>query len=341
MSLKKMHEELKQKEPQETCLMEELTQELTRTKQENQDLMNKLKAAYTKIEALNSSDLTLQQAQQLEQSAIAQKENAKKLMREQEQMQKDNAQKERQLKELQEQLLQREAKLKKNIEDANIKAKSEATAALSARKSELDKREAAIQAREEKLEKDMEQCRIDALVDANKAIADKEKNIAEREKAVSEREDVLCQDITKKIDEKVKDTRKLLNAALYTITCVLVLIGVKSGFWLSAGETLMSYCHVIAVIYRFWCQPELTVLGFILMIVSEIAALIITFVTLFFAMMGYYPVEQENETDKSIYRFVAVSIGAIIIIWGGHNSAIWFLIGGVVLFFVRYIFDHI
>lgn len=59
--------------------------------------------------------------------------------------------------------------------EAKQKAKSEAAAALSERKSELDKREAAIQAREKKLEKDMEQCRIDALVDANKAIADKEK----------------------------------------------------------------------------------------------------------------------------------------------------------------------
>ena len=341
MNLNKIVEEKEQSKQQDSSLMEELTQELARTKQENQDLKSKLKEAYVRIENLNSSDLQLQKAQQLEQSAIAQKENAKKLMREQEQMQKDNAQKEKQLKDLQEQLLQREAKLKKNIEDANIKAKSEATAALSARKSELDKREAAIQVREEKLEKDMEQCRIDALVDASKAIADKEKNIAEREKAVSEREDILSQDITKNIDEKVKDTRKLFNAALFIITSFIAMIGIKSGFLLSAGETLMSYCHVLAAIYRFWCQPELTVLGFVFMILSEIITLIITVIMLFLAAMGYYPLEKDDGTEKSMYRFIAVSIGAIIIIWGGHNSAILFLIGGVVLCFVSYIFDHI
>lgn len=225
--------------------------------------------------------------------------------------------------------------------EAKQKAKEEAAATLSAKQLALDKREAAIQAREEKLEKDMEQCRIDALVDANKAVANKEKNIAEREKAVSEREDILSKDINKDIDEKVKETRKLLNAAISILTCFIAVIAIKSGFLLSVGETLMSYCHVLAVIYRFWSQPELTVLGFILMIVSEITTLIITFVTLIFVMMGYYPIEQDDGTDKSIYRLLAVSIGAIIIIWGGHNSAVCFLIGGVVLFFVRYIFDHI
>lgn len=225
--------------------------------------------------------------------------------------------------------------------DAKQKAKSEAAAALSAKQLALDKREAAIQAREENLEKDMEQCRIDALVDANKAIADKEKSIAEREKAVFERENILSQDITKDIDEKVKDTRKLFNAALFIITSFIAMIGIKSGFLLSAGETLMSYCHVLAAIYRFWSQPELTVLGFIFMILSEIITLIITVIVLFIAVMGYYPLQKDDGTEKSMYRFVTVSIGAVIIILGGHNSAIWFLIGGVVLCFVSYIFDHI
>lgn len=224
--------------------------------------------------------------------------------------------------------------------DAQQKAKREAAAAMLARKSELDEREASVSEREEKLEKDMEQCRTDALADARKAVADKETRIADREKAVSEREDSLSRDITKDIDEKVKDTRLLLNAALYTSTCFLVLIGVKSGFWLSAGDTLMSYCHVLAVLYRFFCQPEITVFGFAFMILSEIITLIITVIVLFLGVMGYYPLEGDDKSEKSMYRFLAISIGAIIIIWGGHNSAIWFLVTGVVLFFVRYIVDH-
>ena len=78
MGLKSMQQDLQQSRQQESSLITDLTTALEQTKAENSNLTNKLAEAYKRIEKLANSDLQLQKAQLLEQSANAQKENAEK-----------------------------------------------------------------------------------------------------------------------------------------------------------------------------------------------------------------------------------------------------------------------
>ena len=151
MGLRSMQQNLQQQKGQESSLIEQLTtaleqskadnnqlqQQLQEQQQENNNLTDKLVEAYKRIEALANSDLQLQKAQLLEQSANAQKENTEKLMKEQEQLQKDNEQKsadlqnrEQLLKKQQKQLEEQQKNLAATIGACRQQAEADAAAAL-------------------------------------------------------------------------------------------------------------------------------------------------------------------------------------------------------------------
>lgn len=206
MNLTKTYNEQKQKD------------ELELKEQELQSLRAELKAAYMKIEALSSSDLTLQQAQQLEQSAIAKNANAEKLMSEQESLQKKNAEKEKQLQQLQEELNSKEKQLDQTIAALRTKAQKDAETALAAQDYELGQREDAVNRRENRLEQTLKEYREQAQREAENSIKNQQSNL-DKEWARLE-------------DEKNSYTAKLRAQSLdelskykLVIFCSLIIVG--------------------------------------------------------------------------------------------------------------------
>ena len=151
--------------------------ELELKEQELQSLRAELKIAYSKIEALSNSDLTLQQAQQLEQSANAAKESAEKLMSEQESLQKKNAEKEKQLLQLQEELNSKEKQLEQTVIAVKEKAQKDAENALAAQAYELGQREEAVSRRENRAEQTLKEYKEQAKIEAESSIAAQQTNL--------------------------------------------------------------------------------------------------------------------------------------------------------------------
>lgn len=172
MNLTKTYNEQKQKNE-----LELKEQELQKLRAELQSLQEELKAAYTKIETLNNSDLLLQQAQHHEQSAIAKKENAEKLMKEQERLQSANAEKEKQLLQLQEELRKKEERLNQEVTAAKYKAQKDAETALAAQAYELGLREEAVSRRENRIEKTLKEYKEQAQREAESSIKNQQSNL--------------------------------------------------------------------------------------------------------------------------------------------------------------------
>ena len=176
------------KEQQQKNELELKEQELQKLRAEMQSIQAELKAAYTKIETLNNSDLLLQQAQQHEQSAIAKKENAENLLKEQEQLKNSNAEKEKQLLQLQEELRKKEERLNQEVTAAKYKAQKDAETALAAQAYELGQREDAVNRRENRLKQTLKEYKEKAQKDAENSIKyqqinlDKEWDRLEKEK---------------------------------------------------------------------------------------------------------------------------------------------------------------
>lgn len=165
MNLTKTYNEQKQKD------------ELELKEQELQSLRAELKAAYMKIEALSSSDLTLKEALQKEQSAIAKNENAEKLLKEQEQLKNSNAEKEKQLLQLQEKLNSKEKQLEQEVAALRIKAKKDAETALAAQAFQLGQREDAVNRQENRLEQTLKEYKEQAQREAENSIKNQQSNL--------------------------------------------------------------------------------------------------------------------------------------------------------------------
>ena len=172
MNLTKTYNEQKQKNE-----LELKEQELQKLREEMQSLQEELKAAYTKIETLNNSDLMLQQARQLEQSATEKNANAEKLMKEQEQLQSANAEKEKHLLQLQEELNSKEKQLDQVETALRTKAQKDAETALAAQAYELGLREEAVSRRENRIEKTLKEYKEQAQREAESSIKNQQSNL--------------------------------------------------------------------------------------------------------------------------------------------------------------------
>lgn len=151
MGLRQMQQDLQQSRQQESSLITELTTTLEASKAENSSLQQALQEkqqelsslkqelaqAYKKIEALNNSDLELTKAEQLRQSASADLESSKQLLKKQESLKQQNEQKsadlqnrEQLLKKQQKQLEEQEKNLAATIGACRQQAEADAAAAL-------------------------------------------------------------------------------------------------------------------------------------------------------------------------------------------------------------------
>ena len=173
MNLLEMHNNNKTKIEQE----QSLTKALELKEEKIQELQQELKAAYTKIESLANSDILLQQAQQLEQSAKEQSASAEKLMSEQESLQKKNAEKETKLQLLQEELNRKEKQLEQTVAALRTKAQKDAENALAAQAYELGQREEAVSNRENRIEKTLKEYKEQAKRDAENSIKYQQTNL--------------------------------------------------------------------------------------------------------------------------------------------------------------------
>lgn len=185
MGLRSMQQALQQSRQQESNLTEQLTtaleaskadnsslqqalqekqQELSNLQTENSNLTNKLADAYKRIEKLANSDLELEKAQQLRQSANEDLESSKQLMREQESLKQQNEQKskdlqsrEQQLKKQQIQLEEQQKNLAATIGACKKQAETDAAAALADGWKELDNSKKAAEKEQEEARQHIEE----------------------------------------------------------------------------------------------------------------------------------------------------------------------------------------
>lgn len=183
----------------------------------------------------------------------------------------------------------------------------------------------------------MEDCRVEALKIAEDNLNSRILAVTAREDAVSKRENIVKQDISKRVDETIKDTLKYLNVVIFIFIWLIIFIGLKSGFWKSVTDMIENYSEIVKAIYVYWSEPELTFGGCILMIMSESIMFLFAVFIIIFALVGYYPVEHDSGRFKSFYRAVAVGIGAFIVVFGGEQAAMWFIGVGVGLCIIRWI----
>ena len=172
MNLTKTYNEQKQKNE-----LELKEQELQKLREEMQSIREELKTAYSTIETLNNSDLMLQQARQLEQSATEKNANAEKLMKEQEQLQSANAEKEKQLLQLKEELRKKEERLNQEVTAAKYKAQKDAETALAAQAYELGQREKAVSNRENRVKQTLKEYKEQAQREAERSIKNQQSNL--------------------------------------------------------------------------------------------------------------------------------------------------------------------
>lgn len=172
---------------------------------------------------------------------------------------------------------QTNAKYTKNIQDAKDKAEKEAHQAVASRQARLDEHEKAVEERENKIEKELEDCRVEVLKTAEDNFNSRMLAVKERENAVAKREYAIKQDVSKRVDEAIKDTLKYLNVVIFVFICLIIFIGLKSGFWKSVADIIENYFEVLKVIYVYWSEPELTLGCGILLIISELLVILLTF----------------------------------------------------------------
>lgn len=227
--------------------------------------------------------------------------------------------------------------MQKSIQDAKDKAEKEAHQAVALRQARLDEREKAVEERENKIEKELEDCRVEVLKTAEDNFNSRMLAVRERENAVAKREYAIKQDVSKRVDEAIKDTLKYLNVVIFVFIWLMIFIGLKSGFWKSVADIIENYFEVLKVIYVYWSEPELTLGCGILLIISELLVILLTFFVLIFALLGYCPIEQQDGARKSFFRVGYVGIGAFIVVFGGDLAAIWFIGVGFALCIIRLI----
>ena len=223
------------------------------------------------------------------------------------------------------------------MQDAKAKAIKEANQVIKDKHEELYMREKAVEERENKIEKEMEDCRVEALKTVEDNFNSRMLAVRERENAVAKRENIVKQDISKRVDETIKDTLKYLNYVIYVFIWLIIFIAFKSGFWKSVADMIENYFEVLKVIYVYWSEPELTLGCGILLIISELLVILLTFFVLIFALLGYCPIEQQDGSRKSFFRAGYVGIGAFIVVFGGDLAAIWVIGGGFALCIIRLI----
>lgn len=235
MNLTKTYNEQKQKNE-----LELKEQELQKLREEMQSLQEELKAAYTKIETLNNSDLMLQQAQQLEQSAIAKKENAEKLMKEQERLQSANAEKEKQLLQLQEELRKKEERLNQEVTAAKYKAQKDAETALAAQAYELGQREEAVSRRENRAEKNLKEYKEQAQREAENSIKYQQTNLdKEWDRLAKDKENYKKELRTQALEELFRYKLLIFNA--------LIIVGT-----ILAAEILQNFSVYKYILSDIW-----------------------------------------------------------------------------------------
>lgn len=227
--------------------------------------------------------------------------------------------------------------IQKNIQDAKDKAEKEAHQAVASRQARLDEHEKAVEERENKIEKELEDCRVEVLKTAEDNFNSRMLAVKERENAVAKREYAIKQDVSKRVDEAIKDTLKYLNVVIFVFICLIIFIGLKSGFWKSVADIIENYFEVLKVIYVYWSEPELTLGCGILLIISELLVILLTFFVLIFALLGYCPIEQQDGSRKSFFRAGYVGIVAFIVVFGGEQAAMWFIGVGIILCILRWI----
>lgn len=337
MGLRQIQQNLRQQKEQDNNLMQDLTTALAQAKSENSNMQAELTAAYKQVQDLATSDLQLREAQQLRQRVKEKEEKLKLRIKELNLKEKSNSKKEKELLEKEQQLKQQLQNLQKNIQDAKAKAELEANQALVVRQEQLDEFEKAVEERENKIEKELEDCRVEVLKTAEDNFNSRILAVRERENAVAKREYAIKQDVRKRVDEAIKDTLKYLNVVIFVFIWLIIFIGLKSGFWKSVADMIENYFEVLKVIYVYWSEPELTLVCGILLIISELLVILLTFFVLIFALLGYCPIEQQDGSRKSFFRAGYVGIGAFIVVFGGDLAAIWFIGGGFALCIIRLI----
>lgn len=337
MGLRQMQQDLQHQKEQDNNLMQDLTTALEQVKAENNNLQTELKEAYKQIQDLATSDLQLKQAQRLMQCVKEKEEKLKLRTKELNLKEKSNSNKEQELLEKEQQLNQQLQNLQKNIRDAKAKAELEAKQALVARQEQLDEFEKAVEERENRIEKEMEDCRVEALKTAEDNFNSRMLAIRERENALAKRENIVKQDVSKRVDEAIKDELTKLNAIIYVFVLLMTFIAFKVGFWESVADIIENYFDVLKAIYVYWSVPKLTLGCGLLLITSELLVILFTIFIVIFALMGYYPIEQQDGSWKSFYRAFAVGLGAAIVVLGGDLAAIWFIGVGFALCIIRLI----
>lgn len=335
MGLRQMQQELQQQKEQDNNLVQELTTALEQAKAEKNKLQAELTVAYKQIQDLATSDLQLREARQLMQRVKEKEEKLKLRNKELNLKEESNSNKAKQLLEKEQQLNQQLQNLQKNIQDAKDKAELEANKAVADKQDELDKREKAVEERENKIEKEMEDFRVEALKTAEDNFNSRMLAVRERENAVAKREYAIKQDVSKRVDEAIKDTLKYLNVVIFVFIWLMIFIGLKSGFWKSVADIIENYFEVLKAIYVYWSVPKLTLGCGLLLIISELLVILLTFFVLIFALLGYCPIEQQDGSRKSFFRAGYVGIGAFIVVFGGDFAAIWFIGVGFALFIIR------
>lgn len=337
MGLRQMQQELQQQKEQDNNLVQELTTALEQAKAEKNKLQAELTVAYKQIQDLATSDLQLREARQLMQRVKEKEEKLKLRNKELNLKEESNSNKAKQLLEKEQQLNQQLQNLQKNIQDAKDKAELEANKAVADKQDELDKREKAVEERENKIEKEMEDFRVEALKTAEDNFNSRMLAVRERENAVAKREYAIKQDVSKRVDEAIKDTLKYLNVVIFVFIWLMIFIGLKSGFWKSVADIIENYFEVLKAIYVYWSVPKLTLGCGLLLIISELLVILFTIFIVIFALMGYYPIEQQDGSRKSFFRAGYVGIGAFIVVFGGDLAAIWFIGVGFALCIIRLI----
>lgn len=212
MNLLEMHNNNKTKIEQE----QSLTKALELKEEKIQELQQELKAAYTKIESLANSDILLQQAQQLEQSAKEQSASAEKLMSEQESLQKKNAEKETKLQLLQEELNRKEKQLEQTVAALRTKAQKDAETALAAQAYELGQREKAVSNRENRIEQTLKKYKEQAKRDAENSIKDQQTNIDKEWSKLEQAKESY------KTELKNQSLEKLSEYKLVIFSCLII-----------------------------------------------------------------------------------------------------------------------
>lgn len=337
MGLRKIQQELQQQKEQDNNLMQDLTTALEQVRAENSNLQAELTAAFKQIQDLATSDLQLKQVQQLMQCVTEKEEKMKLRSKELNLMEESNSNKAKELLKKEQDLNEQLTNLQKNIQDAKAKAELEANRALVVRQEQLDEFEKAVEERENKIEKELEDCRVEVLKTAEDNFNSRMLAVRERENAVAKREYAIKQDVSKRVDEAIEDTLKYLNVVILVFIWLIIFIGLKSGFWKSVADIIENYFEVLKVIYVYWSEPELTLGCGILLIISELLVILLTFFVLIFSLLGYCPIEQQDGSRKSFFRAGYVGIGAFIVVFGGDLAAIWFIGGGFALCIIRLI----